>query len=98
MARMMHSSATIAARKENQMSTDQRHVTVSNWLYPSKIAATFAIWPVSDSADLHPELKGRVSITIDSGCASMSIRPTRAEVMSLIETLRWALAVEEVAA
>lgn len=80
------------------MSTDQRYVTVCNWVSPTQKVAQFVIWPVSDGADRHPELQGRVSIAIDSGCASMSIRPTRAEVMSLIETLQWALAYEEVAA
>lgn len=80
------------------MNTPQRYVSISNWVGPKETAATLAIWPVSDGANRHPELEGRVSITIDSGCASMSIRPTRAEVMSLIETLQWALAAEEVAA
>ena len=80
------------------MSTDQRYVTVSRWIAPEQTDATFAIWPVSDGSDLHPELEGRVSISIDAGCVSMSIRPTRAEVMRLIETLQWALAAEEVAA
>jgi hypothetical protein len=94
----MHFKRHHRGAKENQMSTDQRHVTVSKWLAPKEPAATLAIWPVSDGADLHAELEGRVSISIDSGCASMSIRPTRAEVMCLIETLHWALAYEEVAA
>lgn len=75
--------------------TQQRTAQVSHWLYPTERAAEITVWPLSDGATLHEELMGRLSVSIDCGVASVSLRPTAAEARAIIEALQWALASEE---
>ena len=80
------------------MNTDRRYAYVSNWVAPKQTAASFVIWPIGVGSDRHPDLAERASISIDCGAASVSIRPTVAELRTLIETLQWAIEAQEVAA
>ena len=80
------------------MNTDQRYTRVSNWVAPEQTSASFVIWPIGAGSDPHPDLAERASISIDCGAASVSIRPTVAELRILIETLQWAIEAQEVAA
>lgn len=70
----------------------QTEVQISNWCAPNKRAATVAIWPLDDGALRHAELRGRLSISIETGCATLQLRPTADEARALIAALQSALA------
>lgn len=70
---------------------DQRSVSVSHWLRPDDTDCEVTAWKVGYGAERHPELAGRVSLNFQSGSASLSIRPTRAEAFALLTLLEWAL-------
>jgi hypothetical protein len=69
----------------------QRTTEITKWLYPEERAASITIWPLSDGAHRYAELDGRVSLAIYAGDATLSLRPTAAEVRSIIAALEWAL-------
>ena len=66
-------------------------VAVSNWLSPDDTDCKVTAWKVSEGAERHPELAGRMSLDLDFGPASVHLRPTRAEAFQLITMLEWAL-------
>ena len=67
------------------------HVDVSHWCDPSQRAATLIIWPLDDGGARHAELRGRLTLAIDTGAASVSLKPTAAEARALIAALQHAL-------
>ena len=69
----------------------QRSVSVSHWLRPDDTDCEVTAWKVDDGAERHPELASRMTLTFQSGSATLHIRPTRAEAFQLITLLEWAL-------
>lgn len=69
----------------------QAYVPISHWLDPSQTAATIIIWPLDSSAERHAELRGRLTLAIDCGAASVSLKPTAEEARALIAALQHAL-------
>lgn len=82
------------------MTVPQRSTSISNWTNPSEQAAEFTVWPAHARNDIEIDrnMRGRLSISIYSGAARLSVRPTAAEARALIDALEWALSVAEVPA
>lgn len=64
-----------------------RRLTLERWLYPGQVDAEVLVWPINDGVDIHPEMAGRMSVTIKSGCSSLDLRPTREEALALAALL-----------
>ena len=76
-----------------------RYAEVSDWgANAQSPVATFFVYQVASEAEVVRSLVGRAHISIDCGPASVSLRPTVAEMRALIELLEWSIAAEEVAA
>lgn len=69
----------------------QAHVHITHWCDPRQTAATLIIWPLDDGATRHAELRGRLSLTIEVGAATVSLKPTADEARALIAALQAAL-------
>ena len=69
----------------------QTYAHISHWCKPEQEAAKLIIWPLGDSAERHPELRDRLSITLEVGVANVHLKPTAAEARALIAALQDAL-------
>jgi hypothetical protein len=76
----------------------QRRMVVSDWLCPVVEIASISVWPVSEGSSDFPAMLGRVTVGVQTGCATLHLRMSSAEVQQLIGTLYWALEAEQVPA
>lgn len=70
---------------------EHRYIKLTHWLSLHDTCAVLC-FPLGRNADKHPEMRGRIGITIDTGDATVHLNPTAAETWQLIEALQWALA------
>lgn len=83
------------------MTLPQRSTSISQWTSPSERAADITVWPAhsrGQDSEIDRLMRGRLSLAIDCGAATVSLRPTAAEARALIEVLEWALSAEQVPA
>jgi hypothetical protein len=82
------------------MPLPQRSVSIWSWTDTFTRAAEVTAWAASkrDDPDVSPDLRGRMSLAVYVGAATVHLRPTIAEATALIEALEWAVAHSEVPA
>lgn len=69
----------------------QRTIEVTDWTAPDKKAAALCVWPVGHAGSRHMQLTERITMAIDTGCATLHLRMTTAEARKLADALHWAL-------